>query len=102
MKKKKTSPFNWNFTTCRAKYKGHKECNYTFYIVDYVYGEWPEQMVHITTLRNVKSVNTAYFMNESQARRFINTEGGRITVDDVFEKAIKKYRTKMIDNMFKK
>ena len=100
MKKKSQSPFNWNFTRCRAKYKGHKECNYTFYIVDYVYGDWPEQMVHITFLRNAGLVHTAYFMNESAARRFINCEGGRITLDDMYVKSTKKFLPKMIDNVF--
>ena len=97
------SEFNWNFTKCRAKYKGHKEANYTFYIVDYIYGEHP-MGVHITELRNKGLVKTAYFMDESKAGMFIHTEGGRITLaeanDKVFVESIKKYTPEMIDNMF--
>jgi len=95
--------FNWNIVKCRAKYKGHKEANYTFYIVDYVYGEFPTNM-HVTELRNRKLVETAYFMDAGKARMFIHTEGGRLTVseanDKVFAKCIKKFVPKMIDNMF--
>ena len=98
--------FNWNFTKCRAKFKGHKEANYTFYIVDYVYGKWPKGKEHITTLRNVGLVKTVHFMYESQAGMFIHTEGGRITVseanDKVYGKSINKFMPTMIDNIFGK
>lgn len=97
--------FNWNFTKCRAKYKGHREANYTFYIVDYVYGEFPEPKLHITGMRNKGLVKTAYFMSEGKARMFINLEGGRLKlgeyVDELFVKNIRRCLPTMIDNMFK-
>lgn len=97
--------FNWIFTKCRAKFKGHKEANYTFYIVDYIYGEHP-MGVHITELRNKGLIKTAYFMDESRAGMFIHTEGGRITIseanDKVFVKSIKKFMPMMIANILGK
>ena len=94
--------FNWIITKCRAKFKGHKEMNYTFYIVDYTYGEHVIGK-HITELRNSGAVRTKYFMNDYGAGRFIATEGGRITLteahDKMFVKSVKKYTPKMIDNM---
>ena len=96
------SEFNWVFTRCRAKFKGHKEMNYTFYIVDYIYGERPTD-VHITELRNKGLINTVYFMDEGKAGMFIATEGERITIseahDRMFVKSIKKFVPKMINNM---
>ena len=98
--------FNCNFTKCRAKYKGHKEANYTFYIVDYTYGGWPIDKSHITELRNRRLIQTVYFMDKGKAGLFMHTEGGRIPIseanDRVFVKSAKKYIPKMIDNMFNK
>ena len=101
----KPLPFNWIITKCRAKFKGHKEMNYTFYIVDYAYGKYP-MGVHVTELRNKKLVKTAYFMDVGKVGMFISTEGGRITLseahDKMFIKSIKRYMPIMIDNMFGK
>ena len=71
--------YNWNFTKCRAKYKGHREVNYTFYIIDYWMGECPlytydaegRVPLHITKLRNIKAIETKYFMKEEDAEQFI-------------------------------
>ena len=104
-KMRKPLPFNWIITKCRAKFKGHKEMNYTFYIVDYIYGEYL-MGVHITELRNKGLVQTVYFMDESKMGIFIHTEGGRISLsganDKVFVNSIKRFRPMIIDNMFGK
>ena len=97
-------PFNWIITKCRAKFKGHKEDNYTFYIVDYVYGKWPTG--HVTELRYGGLVKTKHFKSTSAVGRFIYTEGERLSFneanDKVFVKSIKKFRPVIIDNMFGK
>jgi hypothetical protein len=96
--------FNWNTIRCRAKYDGHKECNYTFYIVDYVYGEWPKDDLHITKLRNRGLVKTAYFMNKSTSKMFINCEGGRITLseyhDKIYTSTWKRFKNQFVNGMF--
>ncbi len=63
----------WNFTKCRAKYKGNKRANYTFYIVDYgLPANW-EDYKHIIEMRNKGVVETKYFHTEKEAKEFLDT-----------------------------
>ena len=98
--------FNWNLTKCRAKYKGHAKANYTFYIVDYVYGEWPKEDFNIVTLRNKGLVKTQFFYIEARAKMCINLEGGRITMaqfqDRLYTSTWKRCKDKFLNMIFDK
>ena len=73
--------WEWNITKCRAKYKGHKEANYTFWIVDYFREEdviaKPGNTTfgfldkHIIDFRNEGVVKVRYFFKEEEAIDFI-------------------------------
>jgi len=64
--------FNWNYTKCRAKYRGRKLANYTFHIVDYDIPEDYEKYEHIIDMRNAGVVKTKYFRKEHEARKFLD------------------------------
>jgi len=89
----------WNITRCRAKYKGHKEANYTFWIVDYFNEKYVIEKMskiqpvpvkdidnlfgflnwHIIDMRNNGVVKTKYFRTEKEVASFIgelNKKGG--------------------------
>ena len=94
--------YEWNITKCRAKYKGHKEANYTFWIIDYFREEDIISKIsilkenrplkiqnlddefdflnwHITDMRNMGIVKTKYFRKEKEVNNFIrelNKKGG--------------------------
>lgn len=73
----------WNITKCRAKYKKHKEANYTFWIVDYFREEdivstsdvddWAFLDKDIFDFRNEGIVKTKYFKKEKEATEFIDS-----------------------------
>lgn len=83
--------WDWNITGCRAIYKGHKEANYNFWIVDYYNEKILLQRLqlknifcsadidddfsfldyHIIDMRNLGVVGTKYFKTEKEAVRFI-------------------------------
>jgi len=63
--------YNWKLTKCRAKYKGTKSANYTFYIVDYDIPDDYEKYPHILEMRNKGLVKTKYFYNAEEAVEFL-------------------------------
>lgn len=63
---------NWNFTKCRAKYKGNKRANYTFFMVDYDLPKDYMRYDHILEMRNKGVVKTKYFHKEKEAKEFLD------------------------------
>ncbi len=66
---------SYNFTKCKAIYKGKPRANYDFYVVDYYkfpysWNKYPS--MRIIEMRNKGIVKTKYFHIEKEARKFLS------------------------------
>ena len=66
---------SWNFTKCKAIYKGKPKANYDLYIVDYYKfpHNWGKCDLNILEMRNRGLCKTKYFHIESEALNFLKT-----------------------------